>query len=56
MQKNYNAQNAYGASNVQQGMVVNSSNTIISGEHLTENTDSFVKEITKAISLVEASE
>ena len=49
-------QNANGATNVQQSMVVNSSNTTISGELLAENIDTFVKEIAKAISLVESSE
>ena len=49
-------QNANGATNVQQSMVVNSSNTTISGELLAENIDTFVKEISKAISLVESSE
>lgn len=49
-------QNANGATNVQQSMVVNSSNTTISGEFFAENTDTFIKEIVKAISLVESSE
>lgn len=49
-------QNANGATNVQQSMVVNSSNTTISGEIFVENTDTFIKEIAKAISLVESSE
>lgn len=49
-------QNANGASNVQQNMVINSTNTTISGELLTENTDAFVAEIAKAISLVKSSE
>lgn len=49
-------QNANGATNVQQNMVVNSTSTTISGELLAENTDAFVAEIAKAISLVESSE
>lgn len=49
-------QNANGATNVQQSMVVDSSNTTISGEFFVVNTDTFIKEIAKAISLVESSE
>lgn len=49
-------QSANGATNVYQGMVVNSSNTTISGKLLTENTDAFATEMANAISLVESSE
>ena len=49
-------QNANGATHVQQNMVVDSTGVTISGEFLMENTDAFVTEIAKAISLVESSE
>ena len=49
-------QNANGATNVQQSMVVDSNGTTISGEFFSENTDAFMKEIAKAIELVAASE
>ena len=49
-------QNANGATNVQQSMVVDSSGTNISGDFFAENTDVFMKEITEAIRLVASSE
>ena len=49
-------QNANNAKNVQQNMVIRSTNTSIRGEWLNENTDAFITEIVKAISLVETSE
>lgn len=49
-------QNANGATNVQQSMVVDSNGTTISGEFFSENTDAFMKEIAKAIDLVASSE
>ena len=49
-------QNANGATNVQQSMVVDSSGTTISGDFFSENTDVFMKEITEAIRLVASSE
>ena len=49
-------QNANGATNVQQSMVVDSSGTTISGEFFVENTDTFMKEMAEAISLVTSSE
>ncbi len=49
-------QNANGATNVQQNMVINSRNTTISGEFFAENTNTFFKEIAEAIRLVELSE
>lgn len=48
-------QNANGARNVKQSMVIDSTKTIISDEFLTDNTDSFDTEIAKAISMVESS-
>lgn len=49
-------QNANGATNVQQNMVVDSSGTTISGDFFSENTDAFMKEIAEAIDLVASSE
>lgn len=49
-------QNANGATNVQQNMVVNSSGTTISGDFFIENTDAFMREIREAINLVGLSE
>lgn len=49
-------QNANGATNVQQSMVVDSSGTTISGNFFAENTDAFMKEIAEAIRLVASSE
>lgn len=49
-------QNANGATNVQQSMVVNSSDTTISGDFFVENADTFMKEMEEAISLVSSSE
>lgn len=49
-------QNANGATNVQQSMVVDSSGTTISGIFSAENTDVFMKEIAEAIRLAVSSE
>ena len=49
-------QNANGATNVQQNMVVDSRDTTISGDFFIENTDTFMKEMAEAISLVTSSE
>lgn len=49
-------QNANGAKNVQQSMVVDSNGVTISGDFFSENTDSFMKEIAEAIDLVASSE
>ncbi len=49
-------QNANGATNVQQSMVVDSRGTTISGDFFAENTDAFMKEIAEAIRLVASSE
>lgn len=49
-------QNANGATNVQQSMVIDSSGTTISGDFVEQNTDAFMKEITQAIRLVQSSE
>ena len=49
-------QNANGATNVQQSMVVDSIGTTISGEFFSENIDAFTKEIAEAIDLVASSE
>ena len=49
-------QKANGATNVQQNMVVDGSNVTISSEFVAKNTDSFIKEIAEAMSLVESSE
>lgn len=49
-------QNANGATNVQQSMVVDSNGTTISGEFFSGNTDAFLKEIAEAIDLVKSSE
>lgn len=49
-------QNANGATNVQQSMVVDSIGTTISGDFFSENMDAFTKEIAEAIDLVASSE
>lgn len=49
-------QNANGATNVQQSMVIDSIGTTILGEIFSENMENFVKEIEEAIDLVASSE